>query len=1085
MGASTSVRRDGKSGDTATAEEQNVLPNGGDNVDSKLLPKNGKLSGLNGKADDQIEGFDGRSGEKVVVKVGQMDSVLVSQKDDILEVMEVLQDEITTRPAEKEISEMTNLTLTEEKVTKEEPGEASEVGFKKIFRFVGFKFTLKKNKTENPGPVQLTVNKVDAEKASGPESTAKMAEELDDGNQSSEPASEGIDKDTSEQSVKHTENTEEITPEAEHSTSPIVQEIQSPLKRLFARDIFSSSQRPSFKKPAEEALLKEKVARKGFNKEKADSLKNSTEEEARPEQEQTTTPDEPKVGPLTKITLAAEEKQNEGEIEAKSCTSTQPADTVNGMKATEEESEETVTEQTSLDNAVTVLTTEAGLLSCQESVRNHGSPLKKLFTGTGLKKRSKKLKGKRAAESKFKSGEHAAEQLQSAKSPRIDSSFSSPEVSIEHANGDPLQTEPDGDRVTSDEERKRDGIQPWSSFKKLMTPKKRAKIYSESEDEGAEKPKTGTLSSIDNSQSTKQQEEQKSSEEELKTEFSTEEPPKKKESSMSWEALFCRGSAKKRARKISDSDGVDVDEESGGIVGSPIGSSQDGEHELLTSSPDQTGSPSEGDGGSTWASLKRLVTPRRRVKSDDRSEDSAGLSAEQVSSDSEMPKEDTSFSLKRLIPGCRKKGLEQVSSGEAGKDFESAEEDSDTPAVVPLSEFDLTEFEQVVVTPKEEAVEKQMDTTEPEVTKHEPVVILPHETLPTEVEQAQDTLIAGMEKQQASWILTTAEVETEDKTECITKHQQLSDIPEEGAIEDTTVTPKSTTEEVCQDDTITEDIIELTSEAVTAPELSEESFADESTEMVSAVSRLTDSPGTTGETTPVVAEYELSKTKAVLQEAVETISLSVDIITASKDVGKVFVTQIISETIASDIGRDSQEIQPVEEDQVKISVESIPEISKVLSAEIVYEAKNNFVVVGVAQDEVYEAQVEVVMENVSTDNAWGKTSVNLQQRRPVQKSVVNLEHVLVEDLDEQVVTDKPRFEPEQEEEPACSQSAQITDVPIVKGEHEHGLDRTDKSEANVKNFADVLHCLREEFSDCMSEPTTAETAEDQETSIDK
>ncbi|KAG5857267.1 hypothetical protein ANANG_G00017600 [Anguilla anguilla] len=490
MGASTSARRDGKSpGDASTAQEQDVLSNesqGGENVGSKLLQKNGKISDLNGKTDDQIEGFDGRSGEKVLAEVGQADSVLVSQKDDILEVMEVLQDEVTTLTAEKELPKIYSPSLTDEKATNEEPNDAREVGFKKIFRFVGFKFTLKKDKPEKPAPVQPTVNEEEAEEAIGPEITEKIPEVLD------------------------------------------------------------------------------------------------------------------------------------------------------------------------------------------------------------------------------------------AESPRIDSSFSSPEESTEYVNGDPLQAEAEADKVSSDEERKRDGIQPWASFKKLMTPKKRAKMSSESEDEAAEKPKTATLSSVNNSVFTEQQEEQKPSEEK-KVELSTEEPPRKKESSMSWEALLCRGSAKKRARKTSDSDGekVEEDEDPGRTVGSPIGSSQDGEHELLMSSPEQAGSPSEGDGESTWASLKRLVTPRRRARSEDRAEDSAGFSAEQVPSDSEMPKEETSFSLKRLIPGRRKKGLdgkqEQVLSDEGGKDFGSAEEDSDTPAVIPLSEFYLTEFEEVGFIPKGEAAEKQMDTIDPEI----------------------------------------------------------------------------------------------------------------------------------------------------------------------------------------------------------------------------------------------------------------------------------------------------------------------------------------------------------------------------------
>ena len=52
------------------------------------------------------------------------------------------------------------------------------------------------------------------------------------------------------------------------------------------------------------------------------------------------------------------------------------------------------------------------------------------------------------------------------------------------------------------------------------------------------------------------------------------------------------------------------------------------------------------------------------------------------------------------------------------------------------------------------------------------------------------------------------------------------------------------------DDTMASEV-ELTSEAVTAAETTEASGAEETADMVSAVSQLTDSPDTTEETTPV------------------------------------------------------------------------------------------------------------------------------------------------------------------------------------------------------------------------------------------
>ncbi|KAJ8399440.1 hypothetical protein AAFF_G00411520 [Aldrovandia affinis] len=1149
MGASTSAQRDGNSQkDATTAEEQNAESNEieqGGNFDAKLLQKNGQISGLNGKADDQTGGFDGRSGDKILTEVSQSDSVLVSQKDDMLEVMEVLQDEATPKPnietPEKESASTNSVTPTE-KAIKEEPGEAGEEGFTKIFRFVGFKFTLKKDKNGKVTPEQLlTIKKEEGGKVSCSELTedthdAKVQEELDSGDPAPKSAtvilaSDRVDEDMSGQAPEETEKTEkEITPETESSSSPIAQEIQSPIKRFFTQGFFSSlRKRTSFRKSAEDVLPKEKNTEE-LNEEKAEFLMEEGEkgiEEAPSglQKEQTTTPEEPKAEPAAEITLVAEGEQNEGEIEFKADspqtapeeeTITLPADTANGIKVTEEEAEDKVKGQISTDEIFTVLTTEADLLSSQEKAKVHGSPLKKLFAGAGLKKRSKKLKGKREVGTKLtESGEHAAEQLhsstESGEGQRVESSFSSPEESVEHINGEPLQVETEGDRVTSDEERRRDGIQPWSSFKKLMTPKKRAKRSSESEDEAAEKVKSATLTSTDSAVFTEQLEEPKLSDEEQKIELRMEDPSKKKESSMSWEALLCGGSAKKRARKTSDSDEEEVeeDEEPGRTVGSPLGSSQDGDNELLTSSPDQAGSPSEGDGGSTWASLKRLVTPRRRAKGEDRNEDSTGFS-EQVPSDSEIPKEDISFSLKRLIPGRRKKRLdekqEQISSDEAGKDFGSAEEeDSDTPAVVPLSEFDLEEPADVSVIPKEEVAEKQMNTTEteeakPELSIPEPKDTVPHVALPITGETSQDTPpIAGTEEQPASWIPTTAELETEEKTECITKHQQLSDIPEEGAIEDTT-TPKSTAEEVFQDDTIAEDIVELTSEAVTALEQApEESLADESTEMVSAVSQLTDSPGTSGDTTPVPVKYEMKQTEMVLQEAVETLSLAVDVLSATKGVDNALLAHAMSETTTICIDLGSQEIEPVWEDILKTSVEGIPEVSEAISSEIVFEAKKDqFEAAGMAQNEVYEAQVEVVktedfqekaseriLQNMgaeaeqvsevekefptedSMDEAFqvmqmegevkeikAAESVNEQQDlRPV-KIAVNAEQAQVELLEGQdMMEDIPMSGTERlietvVEESVCSQSAQVTEMLVVDGEKEQ--EDVEKSEANVE-----------------------------------
>ncbi|CAL8274649.1 unnamed protein product [Merluccius merluccius] len=114
----------------------------------------------------------------------------------------------------------------------------------------------------------------------------------------------------------------------------------------------------------------------------------------------------------------------------------------------------------------------------------------------------------------------------------------------------------------------------------------------------------------------------------------------------------------------------------------------------------------------------------------------------------------------------------------------------------------------------------------------------------------------------------------DDLTEFISKLQQLSDIPEEGLIEESIATPASFAEDAARDDTIA-DIMEFTSEAVTAPEPIDITAEDE-TEMVSATSQLTSSSKTSGNTTPVPAEYDVIERDDLLHQVVETIFATPD-----------------------------------------------------------------------------------------------------------------------------------------------------------------------------------------------------------------
>ncbi|KAJ8270597.1 hypothetical protein GJAV_G00116910 [Gymnothorax javanicus] len=1069
-----------------------------------VLQKNGQISALNGVTEEPPAEVNGNTDEKVLAEVGQTESVAVPQKEDSPETMEVLQDEVAPQVnGEKEETEMASAdevtTTEEEKSAQDSPQEASEVGFKKIFRFVGFKFTVKKDKNEKAEPVQLlTVKKEEEAEASNsemveeskedvpkaeeeqPAEEQKAAEEPAVSEPTAEPvtdktatekvngvATEQVSKEETEQVSKEEteqvsmkeEPTEEVSqekepePAAESDTAPAVQETQSSFRRFFTQGIFSNlRKRTSFKKSKEEEAPKDKAPEEEIKEAEeaaeppaaqAETTKEEVAEEA--EQEVFVTPTEAdkelasqvepvaEEGLITKVEIASGEEaatKVEGsteephaqieltaEVEApvaveqeqvmveseapptgsEEVTEAQPAEV---SKAAEDSKPQEENAESSPENEAIVEEAPAGepeLSASQEKAKVQGSPLKKLFSGSGLKKiSSRKHKAKRDAEAKLtESGEQVTDQLQSstesAEGQKGESSPSSPEESGEHivseASHAEASQENDGEATTSDGEKKKDGILPWASFKKLVTPKKRVKRPSESEDESGEKPKSATLSSTE---SAEKPEEPKACEEDQK------------------------------------------------------------------------------------------------VKVEDKADESAG--AEPLSSDGEIPKEESTFSLKKLIPGRRKKKTEGkqalVSSDEVGKDAGSAEEDSDTPAVVPLSEYDNVEPEQVQVLQTEEAVTaKVADTTEAEAVKPEQEP----EVKPSEVVPA-----TAADERSPSWISASVVEEIQESTtECITKHQQLSDIPEEG---DTVATPKSTTEDVSRDDTIADDFVDLTLEAVTAVEQAPEmSIAEETTEMVSAVSRLTESPRTSGETTPVPGEGEEKKTEALLQEVVEASCVKL---------------HEPSEATTICTGLESQEIESVEEKMPKASIESATELSEAMTTEVVVEDKTKPSEVAVIADEMVQKTVaeeikldvqESVTEPVAEvtidqaaevghqkEEAEPEVLEELQEAQPISIAVVNTVQEGAEHIEAIVVSeDTPKI---QEEGPAditvealvCSQISQISEISTLEGKEKQEPDDEQQSSADAKlaPMDEVVEAATQEMITSLSEPlATAEVQE--------
>ncbi|KAJ7342050.1 hypothetical protein JRQ81_008457 [Phrynocephalus forsythii] len=607
------------------------------------------------------------------------------------------------------------------------------------------------------------------------------------------------------------------------------------------------------------------------------------------------------------------------------------------------------------------ITNEVELLSSQERAKIQGSPLKKLFTSSSLKKLSgKKRKGKKEAAKSGEAGEQMQQLSDSAESPedpRGESSASSPEEATDSVEKvDASQNTESEEGSALDVEKKRESVTPWASFKKMVTPKKRVRRLSESDKEDElDKAKTTTLSSTESGPS-EEQEEIKEIAEEQKLEKSTEEPKRKVDTSVSWEALICVGSSKRRSRKSSSSDeevgqrlaqeGQKIDE---GVPNKEVAaeatltSSHESDQGQGNSSPEQVGSPSEGEGVSTWESFKRLVTPRRKSKTrmEEKSEESATVpSLEHSTSDTDSGKEESWVSFKKLMPGRRKKKSDGVPEHapvqESGEEMaETNEEDYDVPAVVPLSEYEAAEQEKF-----EAQMAKQVDKAEKnlEEEKEKPGDAITEQSNEGLMHAVTVTVVEGeravtsIEERSPSWISAAVTESIEQANE--DEERKTEPISETGVVEETVVDTKLMPEikKDISGDTI---VSELTSEAITAREEpsgveegTEISCAEETTEMVSAVSRLSESPDTTEIATPVQEveenQEELNKqTQEILQEVAERVQVT--------DEASV-VCEIISEVVVQPVsvvkpaviiqGAELSEMPLKEEEAIKTDIQT-------------------------------------------------------------------------------------------------------------------------------------------------------------------
>ncbi|KAK2879112.1 hypothetical protein Q8A67_019903 [Cirrhinus molitorella] len=886
MGATaSSAQRDSRCEEDAAAEELTAAasdaPDDG-GADDKLLQKNGQISSLNVKTRSHTDELNSNLEERVLADVG---SGFVTLKEDGTETVEDLQEMDALEPVTKhestEIVNADSVTTKEEIVEDNQVNDINEVGFKKIFRFVGFKFTLKKDtceKTETNEPDENVASASEDSKDTQETSAVEANENTTDETQKSEVSSQPDAAEPSQQTDNEKELDQDIkivddTSEKElaKEESPELEEPMSPIKQFFTQGIFASLR----KKKKEEEIQKE-----------------SKEEELKR---------------IEKMGVEEAEKED---------TKCMCLDIPYITSEEEKDSQEKDTEK---------LLPEGDLQNSLEKDKVQGSPLKRLF-------RKFSTRRQKAAEKVIESEERVSEQ---------------PKPSSE-----------------------------LTEFAKV------------------EEPVVG---------------EPKSTEEELVADVSPQESKKKSDTTVSWEALICGGSAKKRARKTNEDETPDKGEEYEKTTDSPLGSSIEGDYDPLTSSNEQTGSPAEGEVGSTWKTFKKMVTPKRKIRTGESS------TPEQIPSDSEMNK-DEPFSMKKLIPGHKKRKSdarkEQTSSdAQAAQDHETGDEDDETPDIIPLSEYEIIEPESL----------KEVNEQRVEITiEHE----MPETTSEALEQDTSNNLVpkiaAKVPISIGPAVIHGLPEDFEELTDFVSKHQQLSDIPEEGIIEESIETPVSSAEWTTQDGTLAEDIVELTADAVTAPEPpSEQFFGDDTTEMVSAVSQLTESPESSGHVTPVSAEYGIQTSDMILQEAIQSICMtpSVQSVTtkdesqeslavtflpyivqsSTLEETKVLVAHKKTEATAICIGLVSQEIEPVEEHLPAPLVEAIPEVIDAVPTELASDkCTDETEIAGIGTDYVYEAEIKEVKTEYQ--------EVIVNEKESVTKTELSAEQV--EESEETHIEDK-------------------------------------------------------------------------------
>ncbi|XP_030212632.1 uncharacterized protein akap12a [Gadus morhua] len=844
MGDTQSAPRDAEQDAERDTDSGRAQDSGDCNVEDKLPENDTQISGLHGKSDGPLAELNDHLEDEFNDDLCDTESPLVSAREDVSDTFATVDD----KEALLEDVEINNVTDSDpeadEASLNDQEDKMNEInkGFRRFFSNISLKLTLKQGPDDKPAEIASDVlpnqevapcipgdtceganestsetcenngdphtaqDSADNESTTCPTVTDMTSEEnIQEDVEHKTPAATEVDQEATE-GILAQADTEGVRSEVEPGGScpqdSAEEEVLSPIKVFFTTGIFSSLRKK--KKPAEEESLKIKTNQK-------ESVDMDREEQGGIEG------------------IGKDLAQHELFPKAEIAVVEEKQKTKNGNEEVMRESAPTNNDHGTGENLVNA---NDELLSSEEKVKFPSSSLQRLLSGANLKKVSTKQQGRKKSSD---SVERVTCPLQSSVESSESTTDESPKV--------------------APEEVKKLEESAWETLKRLLTPKKFQK--------------NSTLSNEEVIVSSKPEEPKLSEGEEIE-DGNTEESRKRKDSIVSWDSLLC-GSGNRRSRKSSSADEQKArteGDDNRAAAESRHATDLDSSHEMednLASSPEHGRSPSD-DEGSTWKSLKRLVTPKRKSRD--------GEETKEHTSDSEIIQDESSFSLKKFLPGRRKRRpyekQEEVPSDKPEREEHSDEEDSDTPAIIPLSEFDIPVTEsqgKIQAMLESQTAEAEAPKEQEELTGQTTDAVVMCDSTPALPKGTKDTENA-LEKLTSTTPASMEEVE--DLSEIVSKLQLLSDIPEEGLIEESIATPASFADDAARDDTIA-DVIEFASEAVTAPEPIDITVEDE-TEMVSAVSQLTDSSKTSGNTTPVPADYDVKETDNLLRQVVESIS---------------------------------------------------------------------------------------------------------------------------------------------------------------------------------------------------------------------